>query len=79
MSDITETQTVLEPRESFCRTCGHAKESHDLTFRGDPHQAHDLYAQGTYVCRHMTGAKSATHCICVGWSSWVSETTGHGK
>jgi hypothetical protein len=42
-----------------------------VNFSGDPEEAHELYGQGDYVCQHMTGAKSAELCICVGWSSWV--------
>ena len=71
MANNTETQTIVEPVTEYCRTCGHAKESHNLNFRGDPEEAHELYGQGDYVCQHMTGNKSAEHCICVGWSSWV--------
>jgi hypothetical protein len=72
MANSTETQTVVEPLTTeYCRTCGHAKETHNLDFRGDPKEAHELYGQGDYVCQHMTGAKSAVHCICVAWNSWV--------
>lgn len=70
MSNDTETQSVVEPHIAYCRTCGHAKESHNLDFRGDPNDAHALYRQGEYVCLHMTGSHEAEHCICVGWSSW---------
>jgi hypothetical protein len=70
MGNNTETQPVGEPRTEYCRTCGHAKDTHNLDFRGDPKEAHKLYGQGDYVCQHMTGSKSAEHCICVGWSSW---------
>jgi hypothetical protein len=70
MANNTETQTVVEPATEYCRTCGHAKETHNLDFRGDPNEAHKLYGQGDYVCQHMTGAKSAMHCICVAWNSW---------
>lgn len=71
MEKNTETQTAVEPLAVYCRTCGHAKEAHNLDFRGDPEEAHRRFGQGYYVCRHMTGAHSAEHCICVGWSSWV--------
>lgn len=71
MANNTETQTVVEPATEYCRICGHAKEAHNLNFQGDPKEAHELYARGEYVCQHMTGAKSAEHCICVGWSSWA--------
>ena len=70
-SDRGRPQTVVEPLTEYCRTCGHAKETHNLNFRGDPNKAHELYGEGDYVCRHMTGAESRVHCICVGWSSWV--------
>ncbi len=70
MGNNTETQPVGEPRTEYCRTCGHAKDTHNLDFRGDPKEAHKLYGQGDYVCQHMTGSNSAEHCICVGWSSW---------
>ena len=36
MANSTETQTVVEPVTQYCRTCGHAKEAHNLDFRGDP-------------------------------------------
>ena len=72
MANNTETQAVVEPVTEYCRTCGHAKESHNLNFRGDPKEAHELYGQGDYVCQQMTGSKSDEHCICVGWSSWSS-------
>ena len=71
MANNPETQTVVEPVTEYCRICGHAKGSHNLDFRGDPKEAHERYRHGDYVCHHMTGAKSADHCICVGWSSWV--------
>jgi hypothetical protein len=71
MANSPETQTVAEPVTKYCRICGHAEEAHNLNFRGDPKEAHELYSRGDYVCQHMTGAKSAEHCICVGWSSWV--------
>jgi hypothetical protein len=71
MANSRETQTVEEPLSEFCRICGHAKETHNLNFRGDSKEAHRLYSQGDYVCQHMTGAKSAEHCICVGWGNWV--------
>ncbi len=58
MSDSMESQTVVEPLTEYCRTCGHAKESHNLDFRGAPEDAHKLYGHGEYVCQHMTGAKS---------------------
>jgi hypothetical protein len=70
MADGTETQAAVETPTEYCRTCGHAKETHNLSFRGDPQEAHKLYGEREYVCQHMTGAKSAVHCICVGWSSW---------
>jgi hypothetical protein len=72
MTTNTETQTVVEPLTTeYCRTCGHARETHNLDFRGDSKEAHELYGQGDYVCQHMTGAGSAVHCICVAWNSWV--------
>ena len=71
MANNTETQTVVEPLTEYCRTCGHAKECHNLNVHREPKDAHEHYGQGDYVCQHMTGARSAEHCICVGWSSWV--------
>jgi hypothetical protein len=71
MANDTEAQTDVEPLTEYCRTCGHEKGTHNLDFRGDPEQAHRIYRQGDYVCQHTTGAHSAEHCICVGWSSWV--------
>jgi hypothetical protein len=71
MTHGTESQNVVEPLTEYCRTCGHAKESHNLDFQGAPEEAHELYGHGKYVCHHMTGANSAVHCICVGWNSWV--------
>jgi hypothetical protein len=71
MASHVETQSGVEPATEYCRTCGHAKEYHDLKFGGDPKEAHELYTQGGYVCQHMTGLNSAVHCICVGWNSWV--------
>lgn len=71
MTSQAETQSDVEPVTEYCRTCGHAKESHNLGFRGDPKEAHALYSNGEYVCQHMTGLNSAVHCICVGWNSWV--------
>jgi hypothetical protein len=55
MPNSTETQTVLEPVIHYCRTCGHAKEAHNLDFRGSPEEAHQLFDRGEYVCHHMTG------------------------
>ena len=58
MANNTETQTVVEPVTEYCRTCGHAKESHNLNFRGDPKEAHELYGQGDYVWwRPRSGVK----------------------
>ena len=71
MAYSTEKQTVVEPVTQYCRTCGHAKETHNLNFRGEPKEAHKLFDRGEYVCRHMTGNHSAQHCICVAWNSWV--------
>ena len=71
MATSTETQTVAEPVIHYCRTCGHAKEAHNLDFRGSPKEAHQLFDRGEYVCHHMTGNHSAQHCICVAWNSWV--------
>lgn len=71
MADGMESLNVVEPLTEYCRTCGHAKESHNLDFHGAPDEAHKLYGHGKYVCHHMTGANSAVHCICVGWNSWV--------
>ena len=71
MANNTESQTVTEPQTEYCRTCGHAKATHNLNFRGEPEEAHRLYGQGDYVCQHMTGAKSGVHCICVAWNSWA--------
>jgi len=48
MANNTETQTVVEPLTEYCRTCGHAKETHNLNFRGDPKEAHELSGQGEY-------------------------------
>jgi hypothetical protein len=42
MPNSTETQTVLEPVIHYCRTCGHAKEAHNLDFRGSPEEAHNF-------------------------------------
>ena len=36
MATSTETQTVVEPVIHYCRTCGHAKEAHNLDFWGNP-------------------------------------------
>ena len=60
MASNTETQTVVEPVTEYCRTgtCGHAKESHNLNFRGDPKEAHELYEQGDSVWwRPRSGVK----------------------
>lgn len=61
MANNTETQTVVEPVTDYCRTCGHAKEAHNLDFRGNPKEAHQLFNRGEYVCHHMTGDHSAQH------------------
>lgn len=71
MANGAEQQTLVESETHYCRTCGHAKESHNLDFRGDATQAHHLFGQGEYVCNHMTGDHSGQHCICVAWSSWA--------
>lgn len=63
MADGMGSQNVVEPLTEYCRTCGHAKESHNLDFRGAPEEAHERYGHGKYVCHHMTGANSAVHCI----------------
>jgi hypothetical protein len=34
MATNTETRTVVEPVTEYCRTCGHAKETHNLEFSG---------------------------------------------
>lgn len=71
MANNIGNETVVESQAAYCRTCGHEKGTHNLDFRGDPTVAHRIFSQGYYVCQHMTGAHSAEHCICVGWSSWV--------
>ena len=49
MADSTETQAAVETPTEYCRTCGHAKETHNLSFRGDPQEAHKLYGE-TITC-----------------------------
>ncbi len=71
MASHMETQSDVEPAIEYCRTCGHAKECHNLDFQGDVKEAHAAYSHGEYVCGHMTGLNSAVHCICVGWNRWV--------
>lgn len=71
MASQVESESGAESATEYCRTCGHAKEFHNMDFRGEPKEAHQLYDHGEYVCQHMTGLNSAVHCICVAWESWV--------
>ena len=71
MANRADRQTLVEVETHYCRTCGHAKEVHNLDFRGDPTEAHQLFVEGEYVCNHMTGDHSAHHCICVAWNGWA--------